>query len=142
MNKCTNAPFRFGTTGTLDGTKTHKLVLEGCFGPVHRVTQTKTLMDKGELAELKVTCLMLEYSDEDKKSVKDMNYQEEMDFLVSHPKRNAIIRNLSITQQGNTLVLFQYVEKHGDLLFDMIFCGVGYAVYGSHHHWVIVSLSF
>ena len=120
MNKCTNAPFRFGTTGTLDGTKTHKLVLEGCFGPVHRVTQTKTLMDKGELAELKVTCLMLEYSDEDKKSVKDMNYQEEMDFLVSHPKRNAIIRNLSITQQGNTLVLFQYVEKHGDLLFDMI----------------------
>ena len=120
MNKCVNAPFRFGTTGTLDGTKTHKLVLEGCFGPVHKVTQTKTLMDKGELAELKVTCLMLEYPDEDKKSVKNMTYQEEMDFIVSHPKRNAIIRNLSVTQKGNTLVLFQYVEKHGDILFDMI----------------------
>ena len=120
MNKCVNAPFRFGTTGTLDGTKTHKLVLEGCFGPVHKVTQTKTLMDKGELAELKVTCLILEYPDEDKKSVKNMNYQEEMDFIVSHSKRNAIIRNLSVTQKGNTLVLFQYVEKHGDILFDMI----------------------
>lgn len=120
MNKCVNAPFRFGTTGTLDGTKTHKLVLEGCFGSVHKVTQTKTLMEKGELAELKVTCLILDYSDEDKKSVKDMNYQEEMDFLVSHSKRNVIIRNLSITQKGNTLVLFQYVEKHGSILFDMI----------------------
>jgi len=120
LNKCVNAPYRFGTTGTLDGTKTHKLVLEGCFGPVYKVTTTKKLMDDGALADLKVTCLLLDYSDEDKKSVKDMNYQEEMDFLVSHPKRNSILRNLSVTQKGNTLVLFQYVEKHGEVLFDMI----------------------
>jgi len=120
MNKCVNAPFRFGTTGTLDGTKTHRLVLEGCFGPVEKVTTTKKLMDDGQLAELKVTCLMLEYADAERKLVKEMNYQEEMDFLVSHDKRNAIIRNLSVTQKGNTLVLFQFVEKHGATLFDMI----------------------
>tara|TARA_B110000967_G_C18901961_1_gene576514 strand:- start:10919 stop:12400 length:1482 start_codon:yes stop_codon:yes gene_type:complete len=120
MNKCVNAPFRFGTTGTLDGMKTHKLVLEGCFGPVEKVTTTKKLMDDGQLAELKVTCLVLDYSDAERKLCKKMTYQEEMDFLVSHNKRNSIISNLSVTQKGNTLVLFQYVEKHGEVLFDLI----------------------
>ena len=32
MHKMVNTPYRIGTTGTLDGTKTHKLVLEGLFG--------------------------------------------------------------------------------------------------------------
>jgi len=120
MNKCVNAPYRFGTTGTLDGMKTHKLVLEGCFGPVYKVTTTKKLMDEGSLADLKVKCLLLQYPDEERKKVKDMNYQEEMDYLVSNHKRNIIIRNLTVTQKGNSLVLFQYVEKHGSILFDLI----------------------
>jgi len=120
MNKCLNAQYRIGTTGTLDGTKTHKLVLEGCFGRVYKVTTTKTLIDKGSLANLNVTCLMLEYSDEDRKAVKDMTYQEEMDFLVAHPKRNSILTNLTASQKGNTLVLFQFVDKHGRHLFDRV----------------------
>lgn len=120
MNKCENAPYRFGATGTLDGTKTHKLVLEGCFGPVYSVTTTKKLMDEGSIADLKVNCLVLQYPDEEKKKVKGMSYQEEMDYLVSNNKRNVILRNLSTTQKGNTLVLFQYVEKHGSILYDMI----------------------
>ena len=40
MNKCLNAEYRFGTTGTLDGTETNKLVLEGLFGPSKKVTAT------------------------------------------------------------------------------------------------------
>jgi superfamily II DNA or RNA helicase len=43
-----------------------------------------------------------------------------MDFIVSHAGRNKFIRNLAISSKGNTLVLFQYVEKHGKLLHDMI----------------------
>lgn len=120
MNKCENAPYRFGATGTLDGTKTHKLVLEGCFGPVINVTTTKKLMDEGSIAKLKVNCIVLQYPDEEKKKVKGMTYQEEMDYLVSNNKRNVILRNLTTTQKGNSLVLFQYVEKHGSILYDMI----------------------
>ena len=45
MNKLVSTPYRVGTTGTLDGTKTHRLVLEGVFGQVHKVTTTKKLMD-------------------------------------------------------------------------------------------------
>jgi len=120
LNKCTTTPFRVGTTGTLDGTKTHKLVLEGLFGPVYKVTTTKKLINDNTLADLKIFSIILNYPDEIKKSTKGLQYQEEMDFLVSHPGRNKFIRNLAIDQKGNTLVLFQFVEKHGKQLYDMI----------------------
>jgi len=120
LNKCEKTPFRIGTTGTLDGTKTHKLILEGLFGLVFKVTTTKKLIDNKTLADLKIHNIILDYDDESRKLVKNMTYQEEMDFLVSHNKRNVFIRNLAITQKNNTLVLFQFVEKHGKLLYDMI----------------------
>lgn len=120
MSKMVKTPYRIGTTGTLDGTKTHKLVLEGLFGPVYRVTTTRDLMDSKQLADLKIYGIVLEYPDEVKKANKELKYQEEMDFLVSYNPRNKFIRNLTLDQKGNTLVLFQFVEKHGQILYDMI----------------------
>ena len=120
LNKCTTTPYRVGTTGTLDGTHTHKLVLEGLFGPVYKVTTTKKLINDKTLADLEIFNIILEYSDEIKKAQKGKSYQDEMDFLVQHEARNKFIRNLAITQTSNTLVLFQYVEKHGKVLKDMI----------------------
>jgi len=120
MEKTENAVMRFGTTGTLDDTKTHKLMLEGLFGPVRRFTTSKQLMKDGQLAKLKISCIMLNYSDEIRQENKKYTYQEEMDFLVSHTPRNNFIRNLALDQTGNTLLLFQYVEKHGKILYDII----------------------
>ena len=120
MNKLVNTPYRIGTTGTLDGTKTHRLVLEGVFGNVHKVTTTKKLMDDKQLANLKIICCTLNYPDEIRKQLKGYTYQEEIDWIVTCPKRNEILKNLTIAQDGNTLVLFQYVEKHGKVLYDML----------------------
>ena len=120
MNKCVNTPYRIGTTGTLDGTKTHRLVLEGVFGQVHKVTTTKKLMDAGQVANLKIICCMLNYGEIERKLLKGMSYQEEIDWIVTNPKRNEIIKNLTMAQDGNTLVLFQFVEKHGKMLFEML----------------------
>lgn len=120
LEKMTETKFRFGLTGTLDGTQTHKLVLEGLFGPVKKVTTTKELIDKKQLAEFQIKSLALSYSDEERRAVTKMTYQQEMDFIVRHEKRNRFIRNLTISQKGNTLLLFQYVEKHGRTLFDDI----------------------
>jgi len=120
MNKCQNAHWRFGTTGTLDGTKTHRLVLEGCFGPVTKVITTKELMEDGKVAELDITCLLLNHSDEDKQAMKKMKYQDEVDWLVRDQWRNNFISKLVRDREGNTLVLFQFVEKHGNVLFEMI----------------------
>jgi superfamily II DNA or RNA helicase len=120
MHKCVASPYRIGTTGTLDGTKTHKLVLEGLFGAVKKVTTTKELMNTKQLAELNIKCIVLGYSDNERKAAKKLTYQEEIDFLVTHPLRNKFIRNLVLDCKGNTLVLFQFVEKHGQVLYEMI----------------------
>ena len=45
---------------------------------------------------------------------------DEIDFIVTHERRNKFISNLAIDQKGNTLVLFNYVDKHGKPLFDLI----------------------
>ena len=47
-------------------------------------------------------------------------YQEEVDFIVKHEARNKFITNLALDQDGNTLILFQFVEKHGKPLHTMI----------------------
>ena len=120
MEKLTDCPYRIGTTGTLDGTLTHRLVLEGVFGSVYQVTTTKALMDDDKLAKLNIDVLVLKYSDDECKSLKDKSYAEEIDFIVAHQKRNNFIKNLALTQKGNTLVLFNRVEKHGKPLFKLI----------------------
>ena len=120
MNKAIEAKYRFGLTGTLDGTQTHKLVLEGLFGPVYQVTMTKKLQDEGTLAPLEISVLMLKYFSSTREENKDNDYQKEIEFLISHEKRNKFIRNLALSQEGNTLVLYQRVEGHGKPLFNMI----------------------
>ena len=115
MDKLHHAKYRYGFTGTLDGTQTHKWVLEGLFGPSYKVTQTKKLIDQGHLARLDIQCLVLKY-----KPKKFDTYEDEIQFLISHEKRNNFIKNLAIDLQGNTLILFSRVEAHGKVLFELI----------------------
>ena len=120
MNKCTEAEYRFGTTGTLDGSQTHELVLQGLFGKTYKVTTTKELQDNDTLAKLSIRRLVLNYPETVRQSFGKQTYQDEIDFIVSHEKRNKFIRNLALDLDGNTLVLYNYVEKHGKPLFNMI----------------------
>ena len=120
MEKLEDCPYRFGFTGTLDGTQTHRLVLEGLFGKVEKVITTKELIDKKTLAELNARCIILKHSEESAKEVKDYTYSEEINYLATHDKRNEFIVNLCKTLKGNTLCLFQLVEKHGNVLYDMM----------------------
>ena len=120
MTKLTNCKYRVGLTGTLDGTKTHKLVLEGLFGTVNKVVSTSELQEKKQLADLKIFCLILQHDKQAREFLYGKTYQEEMDYLVKSEKRNRYIRNLCLSLQGNTLCLFQYVEKHGMELKKLI----------------------
>jgi superfamily II DNA or RNA helicase len=120
LEKTINAEYKIGTTGTLDGTLTHKLVLEGLFGKVYQVTTTNKLMQDKHVADLKINCVILQYEEAIRKSCKKMKYQEEIKFLVGCEERNNFICKLSCKMKGNTLVLFQYVDKHGKVLHKMI----------------------
>lgn len=115
MTKMDAAKYRFGFTGTLDGTQTHKWVLEGLFGPSYKVTQTRELIDKGHLSKLQIHILILKH-----KPQKFEVYEEELQHIITHQKRNNFIKNLVLDLKGNTLVLFSRVETHGQPLYELI----------------------
>ena len=120
MSACTNARYRIGTTGTLDGTQTHRLVLEGLFGPVYQATTTADLIAKKHLSDFSIKCLVLKYSEPVCKLCKTWDYQQEIDYIVKSNARNDFIRNLALSLNGNSLILFQFVEKHGKALYANI----------------------
>jgi superfamily II DNA or RNA helicase len=116
MTKLHQCKYRFGLTGTLDGTLTHRLVLEGLFGTAETVVTTKDLIDKKTLADLTVKCIVLKH-----KNIRErMTYAEELEYLATNEKRNNFIVNLLQHLDGNTLCLFQLVEKHGKPLYDQV----------------------
>jgi len=120
MNKCTEAEYRFGTTGTLDGALTHELVLQGLFGKVYRVTSTRALQDNDTLAKLTIRRIILQYNEKTRREFGKKTYQEEIEHIVNYDRRNVFIKNLTLDLKGNTLVLYNYVEKHGKPLYRLI----------------------
>jgi superfamily II DNA or RNA helicase len=120
LTSCINAKYRIGLTGTLDGTKTHKLVLEGLFGSVKKVITTRELIDKQQVSDFEIKCLVLKHDDEMCLQIKDKTYQEEIQYLIANENRNKFIKNLAVSLGNNTLILYQMVDKHGQILYDMI----------------------
>jgi superfamily II DNA or RNA helicase len=131
MTKLTDCPNKIGLTGTLDGTETNKLVLEGLFGQTYEVVTTKALMDSGAVSRVKIDALLLEYPDEVKrlyhKSKPD--YAQEIDFIVSNQARLKFIKNLALKLEGNTFIMYRFVEKHGQVLYDLIRASTNRPVY-------------
>ena len=115
MTKLEHAKYRFGFTGTLDGTQTHKWVLEGLFGPSYKVTKTEELMKQGHLSQLDIQCLVLKHPPK-----KFETYEDELQYLISHEQRNNFITNLALDLNGNTLILYSRVETHGAILYEKI----------------------
>ena len=121
LTSCVNAKYRIGLTGTLDGTKTHKLVLEGLFGPVRQVTTTRELIDTQQVSDFEIKCLVLKHDDVICREIKEKStYQDEIQYLISNEARNKFIKNLAVSLGNNTLILYQMVEKHGEVLYNMI----------------------
>ena len=115
MTKLHTAKYRYGFTGTLDGTQTHKLVLEGLFGPSYKTIRTHELMEKGYLAKLNAKIILLKHP-----PICFDTYEDELQYLIGHEQRNKFIKNLALDLKGNTLILYSRVETHGEVLYNMI----------------------
>jgi len=120
MTKLVDCPYRIGTTGTLDGSMTHKLVLEGLFGKVYQPTSTKKLMEKELLSTLSIDCVTLKYTMKEIQENKRVRYHDEIKWLINSNKRNEFIVDLAHKIKGNTLILFNFVQEHGIPLFEKI----------------------
>lgn len=93
------------------------------------------MIDRGISTPFKAKFLVLKYNDDIKKEInrkvvtgktpggKDIvrnNYVNEVEFITENIKRNIFIANLVSALDGNVLVLFNKVDKHGKPLYEMI----------------------
>jgi superfamily II DNA or RNA helicase len=115
LSKMCDAKYRFGFTGTLDGIEVNKLVLEGLFGPSYKIIKTDELMKKGHVAKLDINVLLLKHPPN-----KFETFEDEIQYIINHQKRNNFIKNLALDLKGNTLILFSRVETHGQPLYELI----------------------
>lgn len=115
MTKLDSTKYRFGFTGSLDGSQTHKWILEGLFGPSYKVAQTKELIEKGHLSKLQIKVLILKHNPQQFET-----YEDEIQYIITHEKRNNFIKNLALDLKGNSLILFSRVETHGQPLYELI----------------------
>ena len=140
MENLIHAPYRIGTTGTTHEAEVNNLKLEGYFGPITKITTTKKLMDDGHIAQLTVKSLVLKHpscaammiklmaSDAQSRMSKwteegsegKTNYMAELQYLIGCEARNKFIRNLALSIKGNTIILVQFIEKHGQVIYDLL----------------------
>jgi superfamily II DNA or RNA helicase len=128
MESSVNAHIRYGFTGTLQDAKCHQLVILGHFGAEKRVIETKELMDMGIITQLLVKCVIFKYPEEEsvnlakvinaKKRNGGNGYQTEIDYIISHKSRMNNLIGLILSLKNNSLVLFNFVDRHGKVLYN------------------------
>lgn len=120
VTNCVNAEYRIGVTGTLPKGAGVDYSLVGLFGSIYKVISSKELMDRKQLADLTIKCLLLKYSEQECQYMKSADYKSEINYLISNKERNKFICNLALSLEGNTIIFFNYVEKHGQVLYEML----------------------
>lgn len=120
IKKMDHCPFKIGLSGSLRDGKANLLQYVGLFGKVFKPVTTAKLMEDGQVTELKINALMLEYSDTEREALKGIDYQNEIKWILANKKRNQFIIKLAmkLAKRGdNNLVIFKNI-KHGKLLFE------------------------
>ena len=115
-----NTEWRTGTSGTLDGAQVNETTLSGLLGPVYQVITAKQMMDAGQVTPVQIKVLLLKHPEHMCKALKGMDYKEEINQIVANQARTNFISNLAIGCTGNTLILFNFVSRHGQVIHDTI----------------------
>ena len=113
MHHLENCKYRFGFTGTLSGAKINELQLVGLFGDCNQVVTTKQLIENKQISDVIIKIILLKHNYKMFDS-----YNDELEYIVTHPGRNKFIENLVGNLKGNTLVLFSRVEQQGLPLYE------------------------
>lgn len=119
LEKCTNAPYRIGLTGTTGNNKANINTIIGLTGSMNKLNSTKELVEKKQVADFNIKCLILKYDEETRNTLKKYKYPDEVKWIVMNQKRNIFIKNLAISMKNNSLLLFNFID-HGKLLFNLI----------------------
>lgn len=121
MEKSTDVSYRIGLTGTLKGSKTHELALTGLFGPKIETISYAEMIERGIASEIKIKVLVFNYSDATNKQLPlKHEYRDEDELIRLHDGRNKFIAALADRLNNNVLILFRKIDKHGDILNEIL----------------------
>ena len=77
-------------------------------------------MEQGKVSDFEIKCLVLKHPADICEQMVDADYQTEISYLIENESRNKFIKNLALSMNKNTLVLYQMVDRHGKMLYNMI----------------------
>lgn len=120
LEAATNVPYRVGMTGTLQDAKAHEWVIEGLLGPQIRIIRAIELMEQKKAAQIKIRAVVLEHPTEDRRLVKSLDYKKEVGWICQNNNRNKFIAKMADSIKGNTLILYRFIDGHGDLLMSAL----------------------
>lgn len=119
LEKCINAKFRIGTTGTLAETSEMEWLVEGLLGKTYEVVSMKQLMENKVVSELLINVVPINFYS--KEEVETVNYKVEKKIIQENVKRNKMIIDLaSKNKENNTLILIKEIDNHQKILFNMM----------------------
>ncbi|AKE44705.1 putative helicase [Sinorhizobium phage phiM9] len=112
VEKCTNAVWRYGFTGTLSELETDEIVLRGLFGEITQVTTYEEMRELGIIPEVDIEMIRVRYGDRFKTVCKALKgeFQDELAFIQSEEARDEIL--LAIAREN--------FDKNGIFLFKSI----------------------
>lgn len=112
--------FKFGLTGSLRDGKANLMQYQSLFGEVFKPVSTAQLMEEGQVTNLDINCILLNFPDEFKKAVKGADYQGEIKAITQYKPRNDFICNVALNlakKDQNAFLMFKHIE-HGKSLYD------------------------
>lgn len=112
-NKCVNAKYKIGLTGTIPDNEIDAMRLISIFGLPRTYITPRGLIDRGLATNAIINIIDLKY-----KFNFEGEYSSQLKQLKEYDPRNNLIQRLSdtVVSKGNTLVLFSHTE-HGLTLF-------------------------
>ena len=117
-----NCKYRLGLSGTIsDLAFADRMSLIGSLGSNVKIINAQGLIERGLATPVQINCLFFNYNEEDKKIMKNLDYQKEIKMLEGHYKRNNMIAKMTnkIVKSGNTILLFNTIN-HGKWLMELI----------------------
>jgi superfamily II DNA or RNA helicase len=128
LQKCENATYRFGLSGTIPKDNTlDRLTLMAYTGPLITEVKAAFLQDEGHIAKCNVKVIEMNYAPETARKAfmelstnryenKDV-FQLEQNYIIQSPGRLSFITKVIAKIPNNSLVLFHRIE-HGKRLYE------------------------
>ncbi|QIG67997.1 ATP-dependent RNA-DNA and DNA-DNA helicase protein [Rhizobium phage RHph_Y68] len=113
VEKCINASYRAGFTGTLNELETDELVLRGLFGDVIVATTYQEMRDRGIIPDVEIELVRVKYGADYKDLIKASHgdFMQEMSLVQSNKNRDQVLLEILRENAGkNGIFLFREIK--------------------------------